>query len=116
MDGASFAHLGAALLRQLEAKREEHDLADECVVGDHHCHRPEQRRQGVGQGGAAGVAGVHCDEHAEAGVEGQLGTLEEKLGVAALQGELDGGDLLADHGQDFDVDSVEFVEAGPGSA
>ena len=36
--------------------------------------------------------------------------------VVPLSNHLNGHDLLSDNGEHFDVDAVEFVEAGPGSA
>ena len=69
----------------------------------------------VGQLGAAGVPGVHGDEHGAGGVEGELGALEEELLLVGLDGALDAVDLLRHHGQHLQLDAVELVEARPGA-
>jgi hypothetical protein len=76
-------HFLAELAGILEPLREEHDLCDHRVIGDHHRDRPEQTFQVVGELGPACVAWVHSDEAAVAGLEGDTGPLEDHLGFLA---------------------------------
>ena len=106
-------HLLRALAVLHVAVGEEHDLADEGVVGDHHGHGPEQRLEVVRELGAARVARVHRDEDGELRVDVDVRVLEHDALLVALDGALERHDLLGDDAEDLDVDAVELVEARP---
>ncbi len=96
VDGDDFDGEGA---RVHEAAGVEGDLADQAVVGHHHGHGAEEYLQVVGQLGAAGVSGIHCDAHVALGVEWELCALEVESGHFVLDGADDAQDLLGHDGQ-----------------
>ena len=61
-----------------EAERKQGNLGDERVVGHHHGHGSEQGLQVVGQFGAAGIAGIHCDEDGAGLLQGDFDALENE--------------------------------------
>lgn len=54
----------------------QHDLADHCIVGHHHCHCSEQGFQIVGQLSSTSIAWVHGDENTESGQKFNCAALE----------------------------------------
>ena len=65
--------------RVAEAEGDEHDLADQAVVGHHHRHRAEQRLQVVRQLRAPGVPRVHGDVDTHPTVHRDLRTFKLEL-------------------------------------
>jgi hypothetical protein len=86
-------------------RRETEGRASVCI--------PEERLEVVGQLGAAGIAGVHRDEDAVVGVEGDVTPLKDEAVDFHLACLHDGQHLLRDHREHLDVDAVELVEARP---
>eukprot|EP00962_Isochrysis_galbana_P015846 scaffold4536_cov113-Isochrysis_galbana.AAC.12 len=99
-------HLVGEPLGLAKALGEEHDLGDQAVVGHHHCDGAEERLEVVGQLGAAGVAGIHRDEDAVAGIERDLASLEDEALRLHLARLLNGEDLLCNDGEHLDIDAA----------
>ena len=100
----------------LESIGHQDDFGDQGVIGHHHGNGPEEGFEIVREFGSAGVAGIHRDEHAESGIQGDNSAVEVEFRVALLDIRLNRQDLLGNDGQDFDVNTIEFVETGPGPA
>eukprot|EP00965_Chrysotila_dentata_P026049 863782-Pleurochrysis_carterae.AAC.1 len=93
--------------------REEKYLANHRVVRYHHGHCAEERLEVVRQVGAAGVAWVHRDERVAHGLERQRRALELELFHLCRFCALDRQDLLRNHREHLEIDTVELVEARP---
>lgn len=96
---------------------EEHDFCDHGIIRDHHGHRSEERLEIIGELGTASVSGIHGDEDAIIGLDGDNFSLELKgvVGVGSEQGHSDDQKLLGDDREYLDIDSVELVQTGPGA-
>lgn len=110
-----FGHFARKNLGSGESLGKEHDLGNEPVVGDHHGHGAEEDFEVVGQLGSALVARVHGDEDPHSGVQFDLLFVEPEVFLFETEGVFDSEELLGDDGEDFNVDTVEFVKAGPGA-
>mmetsp|Transcript_19505 Transcript_19505/g.56126 ORF Transcript_19505/g.56126 Transcript_19505/m.56126 type:complete len:212 (+) Transcript_19505:6194-6829(+) len=92
-----------------------HHLRDELAIGNHHCDGTEESLEVVRQVAAAGVPGVHGDENANVFVELD-GPSQQFNGVLTFeQTSLNRKNLLANGGEDSLLQSIELVEASPGS-
>ncbi|CAN7979470.1 unnamed protein product, partial [Ixodes pacificus] len=116
--------LGGELLGGAEALGEEHHLGDELPVRGGHGERAEQLLQVVRQVGTPGIARVHGDEDGHVRIQAhllpnqlyhQLCRLGTFATFPAAQRLLDHLDLLRDCGKHSLFQTVEFVEAAPGS-
>lgn len=61
-----------------ESDREENNLGDERVIGDHHSNGPKERLEIVGQLNSAGVRRIHSDEEAARVVQADLVAFEDE--------------------------------------
>lgn len=99
----------------------EHVLANEHNVGNNHCARSEKGLKVLGQLSSSGITRVHGDEESNGGSESNLLIEEEERVLGGVGLLLSGGveavlDLGGDHREHFNGDSVELVEASPGSS
>ena len=62
------------------------------------------------------ISRVHGDEHSTRGIQFDLSTLKQQSIVPRVDASLNGHDLLGHHWQHLQVNAVELIEAGPGSA
>lgn len=96
-----------------EADREENDLSDESIIGDHHSDGSKERLEIVGQLDSARVRRIHGDEEAARVVQANLAAFEHEPRCELVFGALDREYLLSDHREHLDVDAVELVETTP---
>lgn len=91
------------------------DLHDGFSIGHHHSHSSEKHLKIFGQFLSSGVTGIHSNEISysvdNVDLDGFFGE-PEFLDILFLGGS-DTFDLTGDDGQDFQVDTVELVEASP---
>jgi len=64
---------------------------------------------------APGITGVHRDEDGAGRIEHEFGSFKEESRHSLVDGDLDALNLLCDHRQNLQLDSVELVEARPGA-
>ena len=62
------------------------------------------------------ISRVHSDENSTCGVQFDLRPLKQQSVVPRADSSLDGQDLLGHHRQHLQVDTIELIEAGPGTA
>mmetsp|Transcript_174 Transcript_174/g.336 ORF Transcript_174/g.336 Transcript_174/m.336 type:complete len:308 (-) Transcript_174:126-1049(-) len=99
----------------IEPFRGEHDLRNHGQVRSHHRHWSHQRFQVVGQLRTTRVTRIHGDKDTAIGVAGNIGAHKLKRGNFRLQRIQNGQDLHGHHGDHFNFNSIEFIEATPGA-
>ena len=72
--------------------------------------------QVIGQFRTSSIARVHGDAHITIRVQVQFGPFERELRLLGSHSTLDAQNLLGDHWQHFQLDTIELVEARPRSA
>ena len=98
-----------------ESFREEDNLSDKLIIRDHHRDGSEERFQVVGQFGTTRITGVHSNEHTEAEIQGNSLTLKIEFGQSSLDSRLNGQNLLGNNREHLNKDTIELVEATPGT-
>ena len=101
------------VLRVYKAEGVQGDFSYHGIIRHHHGHRSEQHLEIIRELLASSVAGVHRDYDVAGGVQTDFLTLEHEFLQIHAYGHLYGQDLLRDHRQDLQLDSIELVEAGP---
>lgn len=103
-------------LGELETFGHQHVFANEFQVRHHHSATTELSLQVFGEFGSSGVTGVHGNEETYGVFNVQFTFFHEREDrLVFLQGVQDALDLGGDHGEHFDRNTVEFIEATPGT-
>src|SRR6185312_15409028 len=96
-----------------EAKRVQRDLCNQVVVWNHHGNCSKQGLQVVWQLRSACIAWIHRDKDSTLVLQFQGSAFKIELPEIHRNSPLDRQDLLRNHRQHLEVDTVELVKACP---
>jgi len=100
----------------VESSTIKHDFTDERSVRDSHRHSSKQCLQVVRQLSTSHTKWIHRDEDGTVRLERNLGSFKSYLSQLFTLRLLDTDDQLGDHRENPDLNSVELIEARPGTA
>jgi hypothetical protein len=100
----------------MESIRHQNNLRNILIICNHHGYGSKKRFEIIGEFLPASVGRICCDENPQFIIEDDPMFLEQELLEFRFQGVLDHLDLLSDHREHFDTDSVKLVETGPAAA